>query len=163
MLHVVFAPESAAPTIRGDGVPIATVALRPLLAAPLEELLEEWEAGTGASDPLPCRTPAEAKAVLERAGMARFAAKAARFEADFTCVDPPQALWTALFEALGYSANVRPFRRLADRVGPLDVDDGQVRILPLQIEPGQRVIDPRLDEDPAKRADGMSVGVALGR
>ena len=65
---------------------------------------------------MPCRTPEEATAVLERAGMARFAAKAARFEADFTCVDPPQALWTALFEALGYSANVRPFRRLADRV-----------------------------------------------
>src|SRR5205814_1399809 len=69
-----------------------------------------------ADDPKPCRSPEEAGDVLDRAGLARFHAKAARFEGDFTVVDPAQALWSGLLEALGYSANARPFRRLADRL-----------------------------------------------
>ena len=117
ILHVVFVAEAALPTVRADGAVVPTVALQPALAGPLDALLEEWEAAAAAPpQPVPCRTPEEAAEVLERAGMARFAAKAARFEADLTCADPPQTLWTGVFEALGYSSNVGPFRRLADRV-----------------------------------------------
>jgi len=115
VLHVVMAIEAALPAVRADGIVIPTLALEPALRAPLETLLAEM-AWPPPAQPDPCRSPEEAAAILERAGMERFAAKAARFEGDFSAVDPPQALWTGLFEALGYSANVQPFRRLAGRV-----------------------------------------------
>jgi hypothetical protein len=114
VLHVVLAAEAALPAVRQDGVTIPTLALAPALAAPVERLLAEMTLPPAEVEP--CRDPNEAAAVLERAGMARFGAKAARFEGDFTAIDPPQALWTGVFEALGYSANVQPFRRLSDRV-----------------------------------------------
>lgn len=120
ILHVFFTSEAAFPAVRTDGVTVPGVALETALVEPLDALLARFELHLASPEPLSCRTPEEAAAVLERAGMARFAAKAARFEADFSVVDPPQALWTGLFEALGYSANVRPFRRLADRVPHAD-------------------------------------------
>jgi hypothetical protein len=55
-------------------------------------------------------------AVVEQAGRDRFAAKAARFEADLTVADADQVLWRGLAEALGYTRNVMPFGRLADAV-----------------------------------------------
>jgi hypothetical protein len=54
--------------------------------------------------------------VLEEAGLDRFHAKVARFEADLTCVDPGQALWAGVLETLGYARNTAAFRMLADRV-----------------------------------------------
>jgi hypothetical protein len=120
ILHVVFSAEAALPTVGLDGAVIPTIVLEPMLAEPIDLLLARWTAASGPPEPIACRTPEEAVAVLQRAGIARFTAKAARYEGDFTWVDPPQALWTGLFEALGYSANVSPFRRLADRVTLLE-------------------------------------------
>ena len=146
VLHVVMAPEAALPAVRADGIVVPTLALEHALTEPLDSYLARFQSAQRLPEPISCRAPDEAAAVLERAGMARFAAKAARFEGDFTCVDPPQALWTGVFEALGYSANVRPFRRLADRVplvearaaaaaGPLDLLSlllGEAGLLPHQ-------------------------------
>lgn len=116
-LHVIFEDLSGPTATRADGTAIPTLALGPQLAEPLTSLLEKWrDGGHRAPDPRPCLTPQEASELLERAGLARFHAKVDRFEADLSCVDPAQALWTGILEALGYTANVRPFRLLAERV-----------------------------------------------
>ena len=148
VLHVVFETTRALPALRCDGAVVPTVALGPNLIAPLEVALADWNASS-AHDAIvsPCLTPEESAALLDRAGMARFEGKAARFEADLTCVTAPQALWTGLLEALGFAANTAAFRRLAERVpwpealhlarrgGPLAVETillGEAGLLPVQ-------------------------------
>jgi Protein of unknown function (DUF2851) len=121
VLHVVMAAEPALPAVRADGHIIPTLALEPALEGETAtRLLATFQAGLSPAQPDSCRTPDEAAVLIARAGMARFATKSARFEGDFAVVDPAQALWAGLFEALGYSANVVPFRRLANRVPLLE-------------------------------------------
>jgi hypothetical protein len=116
-LHVVFEESSGPLATRADGMVLPTVALGPQLFEPLGSLLDRWRDGArGAPESRPCLSPQDASGLLERAGLARFHARVARFEADMTCVDPAQALWTGVLETLGYTTNIRPFRSLAERV-----------------------------------------------
>jgi hypothetical protein len=114
---VVFEPGRAEPVIRADGALVPTVALGSSLTYPLEVAIARWQAtATAVIAVQPCLAPHAAAALLDRAGMVRFEAKAARFEADLTFVAAPQALWAGLLEALGYTQNTSAFRHLADRV-----------------------------------------------
>ncbi len=148
VLHVVFEAARAFPAVRSDGEVVPTVALTPHLIAPVDVALAAWNADLSPDPSLrPCRTPEEAAVLLDRAGAARFEGKAARFEADLTCVAAPQALWTGVLEALGFAANTSAFRHLADRVpwlealhlvrrgGPLALETillGEAGLLPTQ-------------------------------
>ncbi len=53
---------------------------------------------------------------LDRAGDRRFLARSAGFRAELERVDPDEAAYGAVMEALGYAANRRPFRELSRRV-----------------------------------------------
>jgi hypothetical protein len=118
VLHVVFEQGPRPLAVGPSGRAIPTVELSPALDSPtVEALLERWAVESPREPALvACLSGAEALARLDRAGLARFRAKAARFEADLACVRRAQALWTGMLEALGYSANVAPFRALAERV-----------------------------------------------
>ena len=56
------------------------------------------------------------EAVLDRAGDQRFYARSRGFALELATADAEQVLYEAIFEALGYSANRRPFRELARAV-----------------------------------------------
>ena len=58
----------------------------------------------------------EALQLLERAGRARFLGKSAAFAAFMKEMPPPEALYQALMESLGYSENRAGFLELAQRV-----------------------------------------------
>ena len=52
--------------------------------------------------------------VLDAAGDRRFLARSRGFARELEAADADQVVYAALFEALGYAANRRPFRRLAE-------------------------------------------------
>ncbi len=81
-------------------------------------------AGKGFARP---ESEAEATEVLERAGDARFMAKARWLGQSINDLGPDQALYQALMEGLGYSTNRRPFLELASRApyGVLDAEAKQ--------------------------------------
>ncbi|MGI5836825.1 MAG: DUF2851 family protein [Chloroflexota bacterium] len=123
ILQVVLWNDTGRLARRQDGVTIPTLALAPYLALPLETL-----AGLGPdqiSRPSPRRPDIGGDEVglgnlLDGCGVERFEAKSRRFESDLTCYPHEQLLYQAVAEALGYSQNRQPFRRLADLV-PLDL------------------------------------------
>ncbi|MDO8691629.1 MAG: DUF2851 family protein [Dehalococcoidia bacterium] len=61
--------------------------------------------------------------VLDRAGEVRFLGKASRMEGDMAAVPAQEVLYQSLSEAMGYSRNKAPFRRLAT-VLPLGILEG---------------------------------------
>jgi len=134
VLHVVLVAD--APTLGGDGQPIATLAL-PLDApehaaggvlphtlgapehaggVPRTKAARWWALGTDAPR-APCvRDASEVLAIVEAAGLARFRARVARFEGDLALVEPDQVVWRGVAEALGYTRNTAAFGLLADAV-----------------------------------------------
>ncbi len=122
VLHVVLEAEPGVVCYRSDGAAVPTVALQAAIAAPLPLLWRRWQQEPRCRPPVePCRTPEEAAALLDEAGMERFATRVDRYEADIALVGAPQALWAGLCDALGYTANRTPFRALADRVPVQDL------------------------------------------
>ena len=123
ILHVVAMTERAGPL---QPAPLASGAFAPTVAIGLPE--SAWPEALG-SVPDGCREAATARAgselldLLDRAGDQRLQAKADRYEAELAARDPGEVLYTGLLEALGYTANVAPFRRLGQRV-PLAVLEG---------------------------------------
>ena len=67
----------------------------------------------------PCRTVLRRRGAsylgfaLDRAGRQRLIDRATRFEGEFAAVGSEQCLYSAILDALGYSANRQPFRELA--------------------------------------------------
>jgi hypothetical protein len=116
VLHVVYESAPASPVVRPDGAMVPTACLESLLDDPIDDALRGWQTSEGPVPPRPCLSPEAAIPVLEHAGLQRFRAKVGRFKADLTCVDPEQALWAGVLEALGYPRNAEPFRQIADRV-----------------------------------------------
>ncbi|MSQ23638.1 MAG: DUF2851 family protein [Chloroflexi bacterium] len=113
ILHVIFRASE------GDqGPDLPTVAIAQHLTEPIGLLLIEWQAAPRVNPTMACQTPAEAVTMLDRAGLARLAGKAARFEGDFSAQPPIDSLLTAALEALGYARNVEPMRQLSDRFPP---------------------------------------------
>ncbi|MBM2809693.1 MAG: hypothetical protein HW416_452 [Chloroflexi bacterium] len=117
VLHTVYLAGSAAPATRLDGTVLPMVELSEWLEKPAADLYAEWAWAPHELPPVtPCRTPEEAAQLLDRAGLARFHSKAARFEADMEVADPAQVLWTGVLETLGFTWNVAPFHELSKRV-----------------------------------------------
>ena len=125
VLHVVWQQDSTGNTLLEDGKSVPTIVLDRDLAAMEEE-----------GKTLPCRgsqTP-ELGLFLERLGGARLAEKAERFRLDIQKMEPDQALYEGLLEALGYSKNKQPFLELARRAPLKDLkllmEDGgdQIRV-----------------------------------
>lgn len=131
-LHVVYWRDSAEPTRRADGVAVPVLELAPALARPLDELVAAHQAEAACTRaPLGCQPdPAIAGPLLDRAGLERFAGKAAAFAADLAggvparpngrsgcpAGSPAQAFYRGLLGALGYTPNAEPMRRLAELV-----------------------------------------------
>jgi len=116
VLHVVFEDDTGADTPLPGGGSAPVVALAPWVARRAGEL-QRW-----LERPLLWREPchdavmrlgaAGAAAALEAEGDRRFAEKVARAEDAVRAVGVEQALYEALFEALGYGGNAPPLRAL---------------------------------------------------
>lgn len=111
-LHVVFSPKGKRATRLQSGMEAPIAALEGV-AARLE----------AASDELPelaeVRLPRDAAgiaAALDAAGDARFLSKSRGFGLELQGLDADEVLYRGLMDALGYSANRKPFGALARRV-----------------------------------------------
>jgi hypothetical protein len=120
ILHVVWQAAGV-----GGGVPsLPTLALETLLDAPLSRLarwLDHSHPRAGGvkvngrcSGPLGKLQPAAMEALLEQAALCRLQARAEHIAARARADGWTQALWEALFRALGYKHNVWPMVRLAE-------------------------------------------------
>jgi len=140
LLHVVLWNSATARSPVGSrGRPIPQVALESQLAAPLEMLYDEIDIdsypyhvadrGGRCAALLGGVEAAVVRNLLDEAGEERFTQKCRRFRRWTHRVGPDQAFYEAWMEALGYKANKRPFRLLAQRL-PLAALANQRAALP---------------------------------
>ena len=102
ILHVVLTPSDAA-TTQWSGITTPVAAIGPI---------QGEEPGRAGPNPDP-----DLGAILDKAGEGRFLAKSRGFVHELLATgDIDQVAYLALFEALGYSSNRRPFLQLAKRV-----------------------------------------------
>ncbi len=149
VLHVVLRPKPGSDTRSKAGGSIPVVGL--------ETQAESLEAVTAAPPPLPqlsdAKSPDELARLLARAGDERFLLRSAAFTLELETGDPDQVLYAALMESLGYSANRRPFRKLAARVPFADLarlrsEPASSRLLALEAAlVGASGLLPRLEPD----------------
>lgn len=117
-LHVVL-NDDGTPCRTRDGRIIPTLVLAPILAGALADF-PAAAAPLGGLGDTPCARDFltagtdDLLRVIGRAGDARLALKAAAIEARFAAAPPGDALYAALLDALGYSANRAPMAALAD-------------------------------------------------
>ncbi len=120
VLHVVRRHDAGRDALLANGRRVPTLVLEHQRAAPARDLLppalpdtERW---------LPCResgrSPDEAAAVLDGAGMERFEERAAGFRAALTAGSRDRILYAGLLAALGYRRNRGPMARLAAALPP---------------------------------------------
>ena len=118
VLHVVFWDDERLETRLACGRSVPTLALAPWVARRAGEL-HGWLTQPARWQE-PCRTalvrlgPAAVAAILDDAGDVRFREKADAFAAAIAVMEEEEALYRGLLEALGYSRNRDPFRRLAE-------------------------------------------------
>jgi hypothetical protein len=111
ILHVVWEPDINKHTLLQNGQMVPTIALK--------ELDIRKRTVRRSKPSLPCHgigriwSPLSIEQVLIRAGDIRFEAAASKFAAGDPPVEPGQALFQGISEALGYSKNKLPFRTLA--------------------------------------------------
>ena len=117
ILHVVL-HHSGRAARKANGTVVPTL----VLSGRLPNLAEPYEQSQWCQSPLepePCqsllqrRGPAYLAAMLDHAGQQRLEARVASREGEIAAVGAQEALYRALLEAMGYSANRRPFRLLA--------------------------------------------------
>lgn len=118
ILHVVLrmGATNAPETTAGDSIP--TLALEPLLLAPLTDLLRSYRLSAPPLIECPFE-PEQAKRapdIVRAAGIARFESKVARLTGDVEAIGADEALYRLVAECLGYSANRAQFRRLAEAI-----------------------------------------------
>lgn len=117
LLHVVWKA--------GAEVALPTLAMADFLDAPLDEL-SDWLGGPGelprewlqgrCSAPLAALPPSRLAEVLEQAAWVRLQSKAYHLRARARSAGWHQALWEAVFRALGYKHNAWPMQRLAELI-----------------------------------------------
>jgi Protein of unknown function (DUF2851) len=106
VLHVVQTADVLA--VDGQGGHVPTVVLEPRPG-------RQWRAP--AAERGGCvREPRTVLQVVRAAGLERFGARVARFEADLQVAEADQVLWRAVAEAAGFTPNARPFAQLAEAV-----------------------------------------------
>ncbi len=117
ILHVVWEDDDTRPTLLPSGRQAPVLALGSL----------PYGAGEASCSGEPCRTSPRdqdrLRDALDRAGEERFLGKAAGLEGDMAVFPPQEVLYQTLAQALGYSRNQGPFRRLAVLL-PLAVVEG---------------------------------------
>jgi Protein of unknown function (DUF2851) len=119
VLHVVVWDDVTRPIANSKGELILTLCLESRL--PEENELERYEQLTplGAISGRSCWSravsvdDARIGPLLDELGDRRFADKVTCFEGELSCSSPDQVLYASVLDALGYSANREPFRRLA--------------------------------------------------
>ena len=108
VLHVVLHPKGSLSSFqRSKGqAPIVSLApvLTQLVRTPARVRSDEAPAGDGLAE------------ALDRAGDRRFLSKARGMALELERGEPDEILYRALLEVLGYAANRKPFRRLAEAV-----------------------------------------------
>ena len=116
ILHVVLFQDSALPTLTQSGDRVPVLELEPLLQGGLDVL----HAGMANWQPAIVRCPTHhldhkelLQTVLE-SGRHRFQEKVRRMVANVEALGPDEALYRDVAEALGYSANRAPFRKIAE-------------------------------------------------
>ena len=164
VLHVVLRPKQGTDTRSRAGGSIPVVGLE-AQAGPLES------AGDAPPALLPrvgeATNPQELAEVLAAAGDERFLQRSAAFGLQLETGDPDQVIYTALMEALGYSANRRPFRTLAAlspyaRLAALRSEPASSRLLALEAAlVGASGLLPRVE--PSGRRELMKRTRALAR
>jgi hypothetical protein len=151
VLHVVMWDDAPGQTVREDGARVPVVALFPRLTEPLEALLTSI--AQDSPRPSPC-WPGSAEfdgslgRLLDRCGMDRFAGKVAGFESGLAFSSHEQLLYHGIADALGYTRNREPFRKLAD-------------LLPLETLLAYRRHSRRGDEEGGRGGEGETEAVTL--
>ena len=113
VLHVVGVDDGH-PTRRADGAHVPVVIVGFEQAKQLEANLDWSKVGGDVCAPnLAKDRPELIVQAIHRLGDQRLASKAASFEAELFSRPPAELLWRAILEALGYSENREPMRRLA--------------------------------------------------
>lgn len=118
ILHVVWEPDDAAQ------IPAPTMALKPYLDSPINELslwlgsdsAKSWPATLGGRCTAPLSGLSEDKLIelLRQAAHVRLQRKANELEARARQSGWEQALWEGVFRALGYKQNIWPMQRLGE-------------------------------------------------
>ena len=133
ILHVVLRAKGRVSTNKQSKTSVPVASLEPVVG-----LLDKAE-GPDSHSAFPWSDmPASAlRDLLDRAGDRRFIARSRGFAEEMERGDAPQQLYSALFEALGYAANRRPFRRLAhlvplSTIATLRGEPGGTRLLAIQ-------------------------------
>lgn len=120
VLHVVLWADGAAPARRADGTLLPTLALAPYLRADpaaLGAILPADAPPWPLSERGPCAPDtAQLAAQLDAAGLARFAARQARYAAELEEHAVADLLLGGLVEAMGYGVNREPAQALAARL-----------------------------------------------
>lgn len=115
ILHLVLWDDSRIPTVRQDGVPVPLVALAGQLALPLAVLVDLPPPLV--PYPPPCWPGGQDDGLLggllDQLGMERFQGKEEGFRSRMGVDSPEQLAYEGIADALGYSQNREPFRRLA--------------------------------------------------
>jgi hypothetical protein len=131
ILHVVLDNDLGTPCISHDSREVPQLVLRDYLGADLAEILSSLDPAaypaTGCGREGACARSIRAMSRDERwvgrfldiAGDERMLRKASRFAAQFDEMTPDESVYRALLDAMGYSANRRGFRLLAQRA-PLE-------------------------------------------
>ncbi len=116
ILHVVLSRDSTLPTLTSSGSEVPILELSGLLTAPLDTLLASYDGTVPPSLPCPAQltTPETALGVLVERGERRIEQKVRGLTADVEAIGADEALYRALAESLGFSANREPFRRIAE-------------------------------------------------
>ncbi|MDE3074676.1 MAG: DUF2851 family protein [Chloroflexota bacterium] len=124
ILHVVL--TVGRPAVKANGEPILTLELGERLFGhrrPSEAVQAAPPGQLACRRVLRGQSGAEIAARLEQLARQRFQDKAARFEAALAVVDPPQALYQGLMQALGFGGNRQAFSQLAG-LAPYSVVEG---------------------------------------
>ncbi len=136
VLHLVLNHAGAPPeTRREDGVVVPIVLVTPHLTEPLPTLLprfQKWQQFLSANKPAclqPDMQPDWILARLDRAGAARLTLKALAYRDLRLCNTWDQILYIGIMEALGYSKNQIPFRKLAGHL-PIEFILREIRSAP---------------------------------
>ena len=113
VLHVVGVDDGH-PTRRADGAHVPVVIVGFEQAKQLEANLDWSKVGGDVCAPELAETnPIAIVRAMQQLGDQRLAAKSASFEAELVSRPPAEVLWRAMLEALGYSENREPMRRLS--------------------------------------------------
>ena len=115
VLHVVNWDDLSVPVLRANGRPVETLELSPNGPVALDSSIHRMPDCHTIAAELPA---GKLNAALEQLGDEWFLVKAGRLQSEMSVVGPEAILIGALFDALGYSQNRKPLRRLATGLRP---------------------------------------------